>query len=61
MSSILYSRKATVGDIEHYAITVIQIVAPSGEAFPKETGLGLGRRAEATANLDDYDGTTGDD
>jgi hypothetical protein len=39
MSSILYGRNATVGDIEHYAITVIQIVAPSGEALPQETGL----------------------
>jgi hypothetical protein len=39
VSNILYSMAVTVGDIEHYAITLIQIVAPSGEAFPQETGL----------------------
>jgi hypothetical protein len=61
MSSILYSSGRTVGEIEHYAITFIQIVAPSGEVLPQETGLCLGLCAEATADLDNNDGTTGDD
>jgi hypothetical protein len=34
--SIMYSVVSSVGDIEHYAITFIQIVAPSGKPSPKE-------------------------
>jgi hypothetical protein len=38
-SSIVNSKNVTVGDIEHYAITVVQIVASSRKARPQETGL----------------------
>jgi hypothetical protein len=38
-SSIVNSMNGTVGDIEHYAITVVQIVASSRKARPQETGL----------------------
>ncbi len=39
MSSTLYSNNDTVGDIEHYAIALVQIATPSCEALPQETGL----------------------
>jgi len=39
MSNIMYSNCISVGDIEHYAITLIQSVTPFGKARPQETGL----------------------
>ena len=41
MSSPLYSSGDTVRDIEHYAITLIQIVTPFGKTLPKKLGSDL--------------------